>query len=57
MKHVFLILAVSLGLAACSSIPEDPTLPRGSLFKINGQKAGNTLIYGVQPKTEKDVKK
>jgi hypothetical protein len=55
MKHFFLILAVSLGLAACSSIPEDPSVPRGKLFKINNQKSGSTVIE-VQP-VERDIRK
>jgi starvation-inducible outer membrane lipoprotein len=56
MKHTFLILAVTFGLAACSSIPEDTTTPRGQLFKINNQKAGSTVIYEVQP-VERDIRK
>lgn len=56
MKHFFLILAVSLGLSACSSIPEDPSIPRGQLFKINNQKAGAPIVYEVQP-VERDIRK
>lgn len=56
MKHFFLILAVSFGLAACSSIPEDTTTPRGQLFKINEQKAGASIVYEVQP-VERDIRK
>lgn len=54
MKHFFLILAVSLALPACSSIPEDTTTPRGQLFKINEQKAGAPIVYEVQT-IERDI--
>jgi hypothetical protein len=56
MKHTFLILVVTFGLAACSSIPEDPSTPRGQLFQINNQKAGSTVVYEVQP-VERDIRK
>jgi len=53
MKYISLVIAVTLGLSACSSTPDNPSVPRGSLFKINGQKSGNSMIYETKPNQKK----